>query len=190
MALLRSLRARVRALGPRRVDALIALVFLVEAELEVALFVAGEPHAGLAALCMLPVAAGLALRRRAPLEALILAMVGLTAIQTLGRPVADNLFGIIFAVLFLLFSSGLHLEGRRLVAAGAVAVTGLTLQSALDDYPSTVLDYAFGGTIIGCGPILLGSVIRHRSRLNATLREKAARLRRERAEQAELAAAQ
>ena len=43
--------------------------------------------------------------------------------------------------------------------------------------------------IVGFGPILLGRVIRNRSRLNATLREKAERLRRERADQAEQAAA-
>src|SRR4051794_8809669 len=189
MPVLHSLRARVRALGPGRADALLAMLFLIEAEAEVVFFVAGEPHAGLAALCMVPVAAGLALRRRRPLEALVLAMIGLTAIQPLGRGVGDNTFSLFFAVLFLLFSTGIHTEGRRLVAAAAVAVVGLTLQSALDDYPSTLLDYVFGGMIVGVGPMLLGSIIRNRSRLNATLREKADRLRRERTEQAERAAA-
>jgi signal transduction histidine kinase len=190
MAVLRSLRARVRALGPGRADALVAFAYLVEAELEIALLAGGKPHAGLAALCVLPVAGGLALRRRAPLAALLLAMAGLTAIQPLGRPVNDNVYSMFFAALFLLFSTGLHLEGRRLIAACAIAIAALSAQSALDDYPSTALDYLFGSTIIGCGPILLGSLLRQRSRLNATLREKAERLRRERAEQAEQAAAE
>ena len=42
--------------------------------------------------------------------------------------------------------------------------------------------------MISGGPILLGRVLRNRSQLNATLREKAERLRRERADQAEQAA--
>ena len=44
--------------------------------------------------------------------------------------------------------------------------------------------------MIAGGPILLGRVIANRSRLNAALREKAERLRRDRTDQAEQAAAE
>src|SRR3954451_4093737 len=106
MQLLHSLRARAGALGPARADAVLAALFLLEAEAEVVFLVGDAPHAGLAALSMVPVAAALALRRRMPLEALVLAMIGLAAIQPLGRGVVDNMYSPTFAVLFLLFSTG------------------------------------------------------------------------------------
>jgi signal transduction histidine kinase len=64
------------------------------------------------------------------------------------------------------------------------------LSLAIDAYPSTVIDAIFGGFVIAGGPILLGRVIANRSRLNAALVEKTERLRRDRADQAEQAAAE
>src|SRR5919202_1140858 len=123
---LQRLRARVTALGPGCADALLGTLYLVEAELEVILLMPDGAHAGLAALCVAAVAAGLALRRRAPLAALVLAMIGLVAVQPLGREVSDHIYSMLFALLFLLFSTGLHLEGRRLAAAGVVTVAAIT----------------------------------------------------------------
>src|ERR671931_43124 len=81
MKLLRSIHAHVRAWDPRRVDALIALVFLVEAELEVLLLMQGAHDAWAAALIEIPLAAALALRRRSPSLSLALALAAYIAFQ-------------------------------------------------------------------------------------------------------------
>jgi len=191
MPLLRSIRARARSLGPARVDALVAVVFLVESLLEAALLYRDAEYAWIAVLAMFVLAAGLALRRRSPLAAVLLGLVAFVGCQPLGREVNDNVYSPFFAVLFLLFSFGLHEpSGRRLLAGFALVFAGNAVALTVDDYPSNVVDVFFGGTVIAGGPILLGRVIANRSRLNATLLEKAERLRRDRTDQAEQAAAE
>jgi signal transduction histidine kinase len=195
MQLLQAIRARVqrrpspRPHHPKRFDALIALLFLVEAELEVVLLMGGARYAWLAALLELALAGALAIRRTAPLASLVLGLTAFVAFQPLGREVNDDIISAFFAVLFLLFSFGLHEQDDRRMAAGAVlgfAANGLAL--TIDAYPSTVVDFFTGGLVIAVGPILLGRVIRSRSDLNATLRAKTEQLRRARTDQAEQAA--
>ena len=94
-------------------------------------------------------------------------------------------------MLFVLFSFGLHEPRGRVLLGGFVLVFAANvLALETDSYSSTLIDLIFGGLVIAGGPILLGRVIANRSRLNATLREKTERLRRERADQAEQAAAE
>jgi signal transduction histidine kinase len=185
---LRALLARLRAMDPLRADVLLGGVFLVEAQLEVLLIARGDPHAGAAAACLAVIAAGLALRRRAPLVAVALAMGAFATIQGLGRPVAEDVYSLFFAVLLVIYSVGAHTEGRRLVAGGVLAGGLMALGLLVDDYPSGPIDLVVTSTVVGAGPLLLGRVIRNRARLNRALREKAERLRRERADQAEQAA--
>src|SRR5687767_4508030 len=104
MELLRAIRGRARSLGPARVDALVAAVFLLESLLEAALFYLDQPHAWVAVLASCMLASGLAVRRRAPLASVALAAAGFVAFQPLGREVNDNVYSAFFAVLFLLFS--------------------------------------------------------------------------------------
>ncbi len=191
MRLLRSIRARVRSLGPARVDALIAAAFLVEGLLEAALLYPDEQYAWVAMLATGGMALALALRRRLPLVALVLAMSAFVAYQPLGREINDNVYGAFFAALFVLFSFGLYEQrGRALLGGFAFTFAGTWLASVVDSYPTTAPDVIVGGTVIAGGPILLGRVISNRSRLNATLREKAEQLRRDRTDQAEQAAAE
>src|SRR3954454_21344173 len=103
MQLLRSLRARVGYIEPWRLDVLIAVVFLLEAELEVLLFMNGARYAWIAALMQLGLATALALRRTAPLLSLLLALAAFLGFQPLGLEVNDNVFSAFFAVLFVLF---------------------------------------------------------------------------------------
>ena len=190
MQLLRTVRERFLAMDPLRVDVLIAALFLVESQLEVLLLVGDEQYAGIASASLLVMAVGVALRRRAPLEGLLLAASAFAVLQALGRPIHDNLYSLFFALLLCIYSAGRYDEGRRVAAAGIAAVALNSVATALDGYSDTAVDFVLGGAVIGFGPLLVGRVIRHRAELNRALREKAERLRRERTEQAERAAAE
>src|SRR3954449_12192984 len=191
MELPRSLRARVRSLGPARVDALIAAAFLAEGVLEAQLLYPDAPRAWIAVLATVALAVSLLLRRRQPLASVAIACVAFVAYQPLGREINDDVYSAFFAVLFLLFSFGLfEPRGRALLAGAALAFAAGVIGSAVDSSASLVRDTFVGSTAIAGGPILLGRVISNRSRLNATLRDKAERLRRDRADQAEQAAAE
>ena len=188
---LRAIRARLRDLGPARVDALIALVFLVEGLLEAGLLYRDAEYVWIGVLATLSITAGLAVRRRQPLASTVFAIAGFVIFQPLGREINDNVYAPFFAVLFVLFSFGLHEPRGRVLLGGFVLVFAANvLALETDSYSSTLIDLIFGGLVIAGGPILLGRVIANRSRLNATLREKTERLRRERADQAEQAAAE
>jgi len=188
---LRAIRARVRSLGPGRIDALIAAAFAIEGLLEAALLYSGERYAWIAVLATFTIAAGFAVRRRSPVASVVLAMTGFLAFQPLGRELNDNVYAAFFGVLFLLFSFGLHEPRGRVLLGGAAFVFACNIVSlSIDAYESTAIDAIFGGFVIAGGPILLGRVIANRSRLNAALLEKAERLRRDRADQAEQAAAE
>jgi signal transduction histidine kinase len=188
---LRAIRARLRSLGPGRVDALIAVAFAIEGMLEAALLYPDAQYVWIALLATFAIAAGLAVRRRSPIASIVLALIGFVAFQPLGLEVNDNVYAAFFGVLFLLFSFGLHEPRARVLLGGVVFVFACNILSlAIDAYPSTVIDAIFGGFVIAGGPILLGRVIANRSRLNAALVEKTERLRRDRADQAEQAAAE
>ena len=191
MQLLRAIRARAGSLGPGRLDALIALAFLVEGLLEALLLYPHAEYAWIGVLATVAIAAGLALRRRAPIAGLALAVLGFLLFQPLGREINDNVYSPFFAVLFLLFSYGLHETRGRMLIGGFVCVFAANIVAlSIDSYPSSVIDAIFGGFVIAGGPILLGRVIANRSRLNSALAEKAERLRRDRTAELEQAAAE
>jgi len=191
MQLLRAVGERARSLGSARFDALIALVFLAEGLLEAALLYRDAPYAWVGVLSTVAIAIGLAVRRRAPLVALVLAALAFLAFQPLGREVNDNVYAPFFAVLFLLFSFGLHeRRGRVLLGGFGFMFASNCVSLAVDAYTTTAIDLIIGGLVIAGGPILLGRVIANRSRLNAALAAKAEQLRRDRTAQAEQAAAE
>ena len=189
---LQAIRARVRDLGPRRVDALIAAVFLVEGLLEAAAAVrrralrlarrardGADRRPALASAAAQPLVVARARDRR--LRALPAAR---------PRDQRQRLQRRSSSCCSCCSRFGLHEpRGRRLLGGFAFVFAANALSLTIDSYSSTVIDVVFGGLVIAGGPILLGRVIANRSRLNTTLREKAERLRRERADQAEQAAA-
>ena len=150
----------------------------------------GATYAWLAALLQLVLAVALAIRRIAPPASLVLGLAAFVAFQPLGHEVNDDIISAFFAVLFILFSFGLHEpDGRRIVAGAVLGFAANAVALSIDVYPNTVVDFVTGGLVIAGGPILLGRVIRSRSDLNATLRAKADYLRQARSRQAEQAAA-
>jgi signal transduction histidine kinase len=190
MSSLRSLPARALALPPGRLDALLGALVLVDGVLEVLLLAQlpgfGRQSAALGAAAAIALA--VALRRRLPITAVTIAWASMLAAYAIGPDLIDNVAGAWFANMFVTFTAGYVLEGRRLWLAAAIGAAFTTLSAAINDDPSDLGDFLFGiGLGVG-GPMLLGQLLRNRTRLNETLREKARQLEGERAREAEAAA--
>ena len=101
--------------------------------------------------------------------------------EQVGDELSDNVVGPFFAVLLVTFTAGSVLEGRRLWLAGGIAIALAELSTAIDEFPDDVSSYLFTIALGVVAPMLFGQLMRNRTRLNRALREKAARLERERA---------
>jgi hypothetical protein len=114
---IRSLISRSRALPARRADALLAGVLLAEGVSELFLFAKLDGSRLAAAVGLLTVmAAGLAVRRRFPLLALLVVLGLHPVMQSFGRELVDHVAGPFFWLLIAGYSLGAHAEGRRLWA--------------------------------------------------------------------------
>ena len=181
--------ARMRAIDPFRADLLLAVVFLVEAIVELWLLVPdGAPYNGWAIALIVALAFTLAIRRRWPVASALVAMPLLIAFNALGRTYGDHMVSPFFVLLFLLYSAGRNIGGRTLYWVLAYAVVCALIAQATDYYNDQPSSYVFTVGAVVFGPALLGRVIRNRSALNRTLHDKARRLQRERAERAVAAA--
>jgi signal transduction histidine kinase len=183
------LAARMRALPPRLLDALIALAFCVEGWLEVLLWSTLEGSRTLAGLGIVTsIAVGVYLRRASPFAAIVLAAGGLMLVDVVGPDMSDHTAGAFFAVLLVTFTAGTRLEGRRLVAAfllgAALMLAAILFRSGDGNVPNLI----FTVTFFAGAPMLLGQLLVNRSRLNRALGEKARRAEAERRKQAESAA--
>jgi signal transduction histidine kinase len=187
--LLRTLPARARALPPYRLDALIAAVVAVELTLEILILseVRGSDRV-LALLLAIPLAVGVALRRRAPLAAILLTVSALPSGELIGDALTDHLASPYFCVLLVSYTAGMRLEGVRLAVAFVLCASLTVLGVAVDDYPDELANFIFSITLVAAAPMLFGQLMRSRSRLNRALREKAARAEAEHARRAEAAA--
>jgi signal transduction histidine kinase len=190
MRSLRSLPARMLALPAGRLDALLGALVFVDGVLEVLLLARlegfGRQAAALGATAAIALA--VALRRRLPITAVTIAWASMFAAYAIGPDLIDNVAGAWFANMFVTFTAGYVLEGRRLWLAAAIGAAFTALSAAINRDPSDLGDFLFGiGLGVG-GPMLLGQLLRNRTRLNETLREKARQLEGERAREAEVAA--
>jgi signal transduction histidine kinase len=179
----------MRALDPYRADLLLAAVFLVEALGELVVFVPDDaPHRWGAALLIASEAIALAIRRRYTVLAVMLVMPVQLIASQLGRDYGDNLITPWFVMLLMLYTIGRHLEGRTMLLVGAYSGALLIAANATDDYSDTLVDYLSTAVLLVAAPIIVGRVIRHRSRLHRTLRAKKERLEQERVVSAAAAA--
>lgn len=190
MRSLRSLPARMLALPAGRLDALLGALVLVDGVLEVLVLARlegfGRQAAALGATAAIALA--VALRRRLPITAVTIAWASMFAAYAIGPDLIDNVAGAWFANMFVTFTAGYVLGGRRLWLAAAIGAAFTALSAAINRDPSDIGDFLFGiGLGVG-GPMLLGQLLRNRTRLNETLREKARQLEGERAREAEVAA--
>src|SRR4051794_14426352 len=181
-----ALRPRAGPWPSHRLNAALAALVFVEAMLEALLAGAPLPArlavAGPAAL----VAAGVAVRTRAPLMAAALAVAGIAAVELLQEPLQAALQGVYFAWLFVTYSLAAHTNGARLAAGIAITVLGVVVLGFVGDGEAD--DVLMAGIIFVVGPILAGRLLHSRLDLSRALREKAERAERERRIQAEEAA--
>jgi signal transduction histidine kinase len=181
--------ARMRAIDPFRADLLLAVVFLVEAIVELIVLVPdGAPYNGWAVALLVALAGTIAVRRRWPIASALLAMPLLIGFSQLGAVYGDHMVTPFFLILFLLYSTGRHIEGRALYWVIAYSVVCALISQATDAYHDAPSSYLFTVGAVVFGPALLGRVLRNRARLNRTLHEKARRLQRDRAQRAAVAA--
>src|SRR4051794_16863811 len=106
----------MRAISPFRLDLLVAVVALIEFQLELAFLVPDGPHDGVAALALTGIAAGMAFRRRAPLACLVLVFGCGVVLQSLYHPYTDHLALPFFSVFVASYSLGAYAEHRALIA--------------------------------------------------------------------------
>jgi signal transduction histidine kinase len=183
--------ARLRALDPFRADLLIAAVFLVEAFVELVVLLPDDaPHQWAMVLLILVEAAGLAVRRRYTVLAVLAVMPVQLIANSLGHQYGDTLVTPWLVILLMLYTIGRHLEGRTMVALAVYAGVVLVTTNATDSYDDTVGDFFVIAGLLVAAPIIIGRALRHRAGLHRTLVAKKQRLERERAVSAATAAEQ
>jgi signal transduction histidine kinase len=188
---LQDLRARAGSLPPYRLDLGLGVLLFAEAVLE-GLLVDGPTGARLAVAGPAAlVAAGIALRRRAPLVGVAAAVAGVATVGLLHESVQEGLSGIFFGWLFVTYSLAAHETGPRLLAGIALTVAGFVAAIATTggDDDGSLTTYLGAGVLFIAGPLLAGRVLHNRVHLSRALRDKAAQAetqRRIRAEEAAL----
>jgi signal transduction histidine kinase len=161
--------ARVRALPPWRADLLLAGVFALETQVELAFLDATTDRLLAARGLALVMAVGVALRRRAPFLAAGLVFGALTALERLGDAVNQGLVGPFVSAFIISYSFGAHLEGRRLSVGIAWLVGLVSIMSVADPSSEAGLDLLWGWTVIVAAPVLAGRLLRSRARLARSL---------------------
>ena len=184
--------SRLRAMDVRRLDVIIGLVILVEGQLELLVNLPSgldtveriAAHVGVA----LP-GFGLMLRTRAPVAAALIGIAAFPAITWMGTAVSEAVTVALLAVFVLLFSMAALTDGRRLVAGTVGAAVLLSVAFATDPTDNGLGDIVFAFALLLGASVLGGGALRNRLRLDAVMRERAARLERERGQAVEQAAA-
>jgi signal transduction histidine kinase len=164
--------------SPARADLLLAVAAAIVLQLE--LFFADGPPGDLLIIRAgaLVLAVAIALRRLAPIAAVTLMVVAFVVIEQLGTT-DEGLAGPFFALLIVTYSLGANTHGRRLALGVAIVLVGGVVTIALEGGGGG--DVVFLTTIMVGGPVLLGRLVRDRSRLGRALRAKAATMEQERA---------
>jgi signal transduction histidine kinase len=177
---------RPRWLTQSRIDVVIALVLLIELELESWLdTVVPGPHRLGAALASVLLVAPVAVRRRWPGGALVTCAAVTGVLQ--GPPfsnVLNGMTGVILPLLLLAFTAGTRLDLRRGLGA-AVAAAALIAGGAVWSTAGPPTGYSLGSELVSAAglPLLLwafGWMWRERSRRAAAFGALATRLERER----------
>jgi signal transduction histidine kinase len=179
--------ARVRAMDPYRLDALLAVLVLAETQVEALLLDADGSVQLTAHLIGVAAAVIVALHRRATWPAFLGAQLLFVVSQSQGAVVTEGLIAPLFVFLFMDVSAAAQISGRRFwLVPATTAVAGIAALS-VDTYPDNASSYLWtllfftGATAAG------GRLLDSRVRLSRALREKTARAETEEVERAEQA---
>ena len=180
----RRLLTRIRELDPWRLDAAITALFLVAWLVEDILIQDFSDQEQLVTGIFGVLAiAPLIVRRRFPIvPPLALAVVSIVSQAFSDASLVDETTVPFVAFIFELYSVGRYVEGRKMVVGGFGSIAGLYVALAMASGP-TPEDIIWVGFILSA-PLLAGRAIRNRIKLNAELREKAARAEAERDQRA------
>ena len=184
------LLTRVRAIPPLRLDALVGLVAWFEICVELVLLtpLTGLRLAGAMVAAGLTFGLALMLRRRAPTVAVALAGAGVLAGGLVGSDITDNAYSPLVVAVFVAYSAGTRLEGRRLALAFAIGAACSAANVLTDPGQNQDGAVIFAPVFTVGAPMLFGQLLRNRLGLNQALRERARRDERGRAAEAEAAA--
>jgi signal transduction histidine kinase len=172
-------------MDPFRADVLLAALLMAEMSVEVALMPgAGHTRVAVLAICLVE-AVGVALRRRATLIGATLIAVGFLALTLVVPESSDTLEVPWFMVLIGVYSVGANLDGGRLWAGVALTAVPATVAVAVAPNAGDTSAFIFASLILLAAPLLMGRVMRHRSRLNRALSRRARELEAQRATRAE-----
>jgi signal transduction histidine kinase len=178
----RALLARLRALDPYRLDALVAGLVLVETQIEA--LIAGSAAAHVIGV----VAAGcVAFHRRAIWPAFLAAQAMFLGGQAAGDVVTDNLVVPLFVVLALNVSAAAQISGRRFWLVPLITATSGIVALHVDDFEDTVSGFLFTVAFFTGATAAGGRLLDSRLRLQRVLREKARRAEEDRAARADQA---
>jgi signal transduction histidine kinase len=176
---------RLREVG--RGDIALAAILSVWAIGLVSGVVVAKPHGGVAAaIVVLAMTIPVAWERRNPLAAAAAVAVGAALNELLIGPMVRCGPGLP-AVFVIAFFAATRLDRRRLVAAAALCLAAVTLQSFYD--PNLGASFLVAGVPVVLASCLAGRLARSRSRTAAALRERNAELREQREQTAQLAVA-
>ena len=181
-----SLRRRVHAVDPFKLDTAIAAVFVVVAAIEL-YHLDSEGHSRPLTIAAAVVAlSGLAFRRRDAVIAAVLFAVPTVLQAVLDGYMTKNSTTPFVGLLFLLYSIGRYADARRLRDALLLLVSAMVLALSFEvgwDGPGDLIWLTF---LFGL-PVLAGRALRSRMMLQGELREKAELAERDRADRAQLA---
>jgi signal transduction histidine kinase len=169
----RTVPARVRALGPARLDALTAGLVAIGALIELPLEHLGG-HRGVTYAAAVALAMALAFRRRATLWVVVFQAVVVIVQEVAGGEAVDAAFMPFLAVVISMFTLAARATTRDLVA-GIVAIGAAVIVTAAgndDEGGSAIFGLLFGIAF----PVAAGLSYGARARLTQRLRERAAEL--------------
>lgn len=174
--------------GPLSIDGIAALLVLAIGELELALSDNIEGEAWINAVAVAGVALPLAWRRAYPMLVTPVILGFLIWQEAAGGDVLENSVVVLVAVPLAAYSMGANLERARAITGLVISLVLawvlviVSMDRDLDDFVTSLI-------VVG-GPFLVGRIVNARVALNKELREKAARLERDREESAKLAVAE
>ena len=181
----RSVIARLRRLDRETVDGLVALALLVAIELQVWLDPSAH-HPIAAAVSGVASAGAVAVRRRWPLGAILVAVGAALGSDALGGPNTVAAVGTIPAGILVSYGAGAFLAERRARVALALGAGGLALDVLITT--RSAADLFFDVVVIALLPWSMGQMLRARAARERAHRESAERLDSERELRARTAA--